>query len=152
MKIRGGSPEEFLKLAGEWLAADEPRQARILLERAAFEHPAHHGVAARLAIAARRDPETRELAPRLFREAEALRPEGATPEPAFLVESAEAMLGQGQSQAAEERLRAAIRAYPEGAKKETAAALRRLAALWESEGRNEEAARALRQRAEALDR
>jgi hypothetical protein len=62
------------------------------------------------------------------------------------------LLDQGQSKAAEDRLRAAIKSFPPTAKKETSATLRRLALLWESESRNLEAARALRQRADALDR
>lgn len=152
LKIRGGSPADFIKLADEWLAADDPRQARILLEKAVFDHPQNFELANQLAIATRRDPATRDLAARLFREAEALRSADRKPEPAFLIESAEALIAQGQSKAAEERLRAAIKSFPPEAKKETAAALRRLALLWETEGRNVNAARALRQRADALDR
>ena len=152
LKIQGGSSEDFSKLADEWLVADDPRQARLLLERASFDHPADFGLACKLAVATRRDPETRELASRLFREAEAIRPVDGKPEPSFLLESAEALLDQGQTKAAEERLRSAIRAFPPEAKKETAAALRRLALLWETENRNGDAARALRQRADALDR
>jgi predicted Zn-dependent protease len=152
LKVRGGSPADFIKLADEWVAADEPRQARILLEKAVFDHPQNFQLANQLAIATRRDPATRDLAARLFREAEALRSADRKPEPAFLIESAEALIAQGQSKAAEERLRAAIKSFPPEAKKETAAALRRLALLWETEGRNVNAARALRQRADALDR
>lgn len=152
LKIRGGSAEDFAKLADEWLAAGEPRQARLLLERAVFDRPTDFALAGKLAVATRRDPETREMASRLFREAEAIRPADAKQEPAFLVESAEAMLDQGQTKAAEERLRSAIRAFPAEAKKETATALRRLALLWETENRNGDAARALRQRSDALDR
>lgn len=152
LKIRGGSPADFIKLAEEWLAADDPKQARVLLEKAAFDHPQNPDLATKLAIATRRDPETRDQAARLFREAEAARPVDAKTEPAFLIESAEALIAGGQSKAAEERLRAAIKSYPPEAKKETAAALRRLALLWETEKRNPDAARALRQRADALDR
>ncbi len=152
LKIRGGSPADFIKLADEWLAADDPRQARILLEKAIFDHPQNFGLANQLAIATRRDPATRDLAARLFREAEALRPADKKPEPAFLIESAEVLIAQGQSKAAEERLRSAIKSFPPEAKKETAAALRRLALLWETESRNADAAHALRQRADALDR
>ncbi|MES2439924.1 MAG: tetratricopeptide repeat protein [Verrucomicrobiota bacterium] len=152
LKIRGGSADEFLKLADEWLAADDPRSARLLLERAAFSHPDKFELLQKLAIATRRDPETRDNAARLFREAEAAKPEAVKNEPAFLIESAETLIAQGQSKAAEERLRTAIRSYPPDAKKETAAALRRLALLWESENRNADAAKALRQRADGLDR
>lgn len=151
LKIRGGSPADFMKLADEWLAAEKPREARLLLEKSVFDHPENLDLAIRLAIATRRDPETRGKAGRLFREVEAARPQGEKPEPAFLVESAEAFIEQGQPKPAEERLRAAIKAFPPEAKKETAAALRRLALLWESENRNLDAARALRQRAEGLD-
>jgi tetratricopeptide (TPR) repeat protein len=152
LKIQGGSPADFVKLADEWLAADTPRQARLLLERAVYDHPSDYNLACKLAIATRRDPETSALASRLFREAEAARPADVKPTAPFLIESAEALLGQGQTKAAEERLRTAIRTFPPEAKKETAAALRRLAQLWESENRNGDAARALRQRADALDR
>lgn len=152
LKIRGGSPAEFLKLADEWLAVDDPKQARILLEKAVFDAPDHPELARKLAIATRRDPATRDSAARLFREAEATGPDLAATEPTFLLESAEVLIAAGQSKAAEERLRAAIKSYPPEAKKETAAALRRLALLWETEKRNPDAARALRQRADALDR
>jgi Flp pilus assembly protein TadD len=151
LKLRGGSADEFLKLAAEILVADDPRSARLLLERAAYDHPDHSQVLQKLAIATRRDPATQDLAPRLFREAEAAKPAAEKPEPAFLIEFAETLIAQGQSKAAEERLRTAIRAYPPEAKKETAAALRRLALLWESENRNAEAAKALRQRADGMD-
>ena len=53
--------------------------------------------------------------------------------------------------AAEDRLRTAIRTYPPDQKKETAVALRRLAAIWQGEKRNEEGAKSLLQRADALD-
>jgi predicted Zn-dependent protease len=152
LKIRGGSPDEFAKLADEWLAADKPREARLLLERAVFDHPTDFKLATQLAIATRRDPETTALAPRLFREAEAIRPADAKPDAAFLLESADALLAQGETKAAEDRLRTAIRSLPADAKKETAAALRKLAGIWESENRNGDAARALRQRADGLDR
>lgn len=152
LKIRGGSVSEFLTLANEWLAAEEPRKARLLLDSAVFNHPESPDLVARLAIATRRDPETRKQATQLFRQAEALMSADAKSDPTFLMESAEALLDDGQSKPAEERLRTAIRSFPAESKKETAAALRRLAALWESENRNTEAALALKQRAEALDR
>ncbi len=151
LKIRGGSPDEFIKLADEQMAADLPREARLLLEKAVFDHPENAALRMRLAVAAHRDPETRAMSSRLFREAETAVPDGKITDPAFLTESAGALIDSGQSKAGEERLRAAIRAYPPTAKKETAAALRRLAGLWESENRNAEAARALLQRADSLD-
>ena len=152
LKIRGGSPSDFVKLADEWLTADEPRQARLLLEKAVFNYPENPELARKLAIATRRDPATSGLAARLFAEAEATYTTTDPPEPAFLVEVAEALIAQGQNKAAEARLRTAIKAFPPAAKKELSSALRRLALLWESENRNLDAARALRQRADALDR
>lgn len=151
LKLRGGSPSEFLGLADEFLSAGKPRDARLLLEKAVFDHPEDPELRMKLAIATHRDPETRSRASRLFREAETAFPDGKITDPAFLTASAEAMIESGQSKAGEERLRAAIRAWPKDAKKETAAALRRLAALWNSENRNAEAAKALIQRADALD-
>ena len=151
LKIRGGAPTEFLKLADEHLAADRAREARLLLERAVFSHPDHLKLRMKLAIASHRDPQTRARSSRLFREAEALAPDGRIADPVFLSNSAEALIEAGQSLAGEERLRAAIRAYPPEAKRETAAVLRRLAALWETENLNIAAARALRQRAASLD-
>ena len=151
LKIRGGSQDEFLELGEEWLAANEPKKARILLEKGLFDHPDSSGLAEKLSIASRRDPETRARATRLFREAEALRAADAKPDPAFLVEFAEALIEEGQPAPAEERLRQAIRAYPATAKKESATAMRRLAGLWETQGKNADAARSLRQRADALN-
>ena len=151
LRIRGGDPDEFVKLAAELLDDDQPARARILLEKAAFDHPDSFPVLRGLAIATRRDPVTRSRASRLFREAEALLPEGETPDSSFLFESAEAFIEAGRSKDAEERLRAAIRSMPAGERQETATALRRLAGLWESEERNLSAAKALRQRADALD-
>jgi len=151
LKIRGGSADEFLVLGEEWLAANEPKKARILLEKGLFDHPVSSALAEKLAIASRRDPETRAKAARLFREAEALRSADAKPDPVFLVEFAEALTEEGQPAPAEERLRQAIRAYPATAKKESATAMRRLAGLWETQGKNADAARSLRQRADALD-
>lgn len=151
LKIRGGSPSEFIKLADERMAAGDARSARLLLERAVFDHPEHQDLLMKLAVATQQDATTRARAPRLFREAEAAFGERKISDPAFLTASAEALIGAGQSKAGEERLRAAIRAFPTDAKKDTAATLRRLATLWETENRNLDAARALRQRAGALD-
>lgn len=151
LRIRGGDPSSFVSLADEWLAADQPKPARILLEKAAYDHPADPTVAAKLAIATRRDPDTRTHASILFRQAESLIPTGAAPDPAFLSESADCLIEEKRIPAAEDRLRKAIRAFPPDAKKETAATLRKLASLWESQNKNADAARALRQRADSLD-
>lgn len=152
LKIRGGDPSGFLELADELLAAGQPREARLLLEKAVYFNASDADLLVKLAVATRRDPESREQASRLFREAESLSGEdGPAGDPVFLREFAEALLESGQTTAAEARLRLAIRAYPAEEKQETAAALRRLAGIWERENRNEEAARALIQRADSLD-
>ncbi|MCW1924486.1 hypothetical protein OKA05_18110 [Luteolibacter arcticus] len=152
LKVKGGGVSEFVELADEFLDADLPRDARLLLEKAMFYHPQDADVAVKLAVATRRDPESRERASRLFREAESLSGEkGPTTDPVFLTEFAECLLESGQTKAAEDRLRTAIRGYPPERKKETAVALRRLAGIWQGEKRNEEAAKALLQRADGLD-
>jgi hypothetical protein len=97
----------------------------LLLEKAAFDHPENPELKMKLAVATHRDPETRSRATRMFRAAEAAFPGDNITDPTFLTAAAEAMIEAGQSRAGEERLRAAIRAYPPEAKKETAAALRR---------------------------
>jgi tetratricopeptide (TPR) repeat protein len=150
LKARGGSPKEFVILADEYLAAGDPRAARLLLEKGVFDHPTRPELAMKLAVATRLDPETKAKAGRLFREAEAAMGE-MKPDAAFLMESADCLLEEGQSKAAEERMRTAIRSFPPDQKKETASALRRLAGLWDQENRNADAAKALKQRADALD-
>ena len=149
--IRGGTAEEFLELADELTAAGDFRAARILLEKAVFRHDDDAKLMMKLAIAASRDPDTKDSAARLFREAEAMLENPADMDPAFLLESAKELLAQGQVKAAEERLRNAIRTFPKESKKETAAAMRALAGIWISEKRNLDAARALISRAEAME-
>ena len=151
LKIRGGTPEEFVKLAEQFLVAGKAREARLLLEKAVFDFPEDASLMMKLAMATARDPETKDSAARLFREAENLLANPADAEPAFLLESAKELVAQGQSKAAEERLRNAIRSFPKEAKQETAAAMRALADIWISEGRNEAAAKALISRAEGLE-
>jgi len=149
--IRGGTAEEFLELADELTAAGDFRAARILLEKAVFRHDDDAKLMMKLAIATSRDPDTKDSAARLFREAEAMLENPAEMDPAFLLESAKELLAQGQGKAAEERLRNAIRTFPKESKKETAAAMRALAGIWISEKRNLDAARALISRAEAME-
>ncbi|MEK7949571.1 tetratricopeptide repeat protein [Luteolibacter soli] len=152
LKVKGGDVAQFTELADEFLNADLPRDARLLLEKAMFYHPSDAEVAVKLAVASRRDPESREKSSRLFREAESLSGEkGPATDPVFLTEFAECLLESKQTKAAEDRLRTAIRTYPPDKKKETATALRRLAAIWQGEKRNEEGAKALLQRADGLD-
>jgi len=150
--IRGGTAEEFLELADELTAANDFRAARILLEKAVFRHKDDAKLMMKLAIATSRDPEAKESAARLFREAEAMLANPADMDPAFLLESAKELRAQGQVKAAEERLRTAIRSFPKEAKKETAAAMRALADIWISDGRNINEANALISRAEVLEK
>lgn len=148
----GGPPEEWLALADEWLNANDPRQARILLEKAVFKHTKDANLAAKLAIATRRDPETRSHASRLFRQAEAMAgPDTLSKDPVFLSEFAGALIDENTLDLAADRLRAAIRLFPPDAPKPTAAALRQLADLWDRQQKNAEAAAALRERAQKLD-
>ncbi len=151
LKIRGGTVSEFLEFAKERLEAGDAREARLLLEKAVFDHPDDPRLRTTLAVATHKDPETRARAGRLFREAEAVLAGDVDPDPEFLTNSAEALIEAGHTKAGEDRLRSAIRAYSPEAKEETAAALRKLAELWQSEGRNADAAKALLKRAEALD-
>jgi hypothetical protein len=123
----------------------------LLLERAVFEYPEDAGLMMKLAMATARDPETKDDASRLFRAAENMLGNPADAEPGFLLESANEMLARGETKAAEERLRNAIKTFPKEAKKETAAAMRALAGIWISEGRNADAANALMKRADALE-
>ncbi len=152
LKIRGGSPEEFEQLAVELLAAGKNRDARLLLEKAVFNHPENARLMTQLAVAAVRDPESKDSALRLFREAENMMSNPSQMEPNFLLEFSQELVAQGQNKAAEERLRNAIKTFPKTATKETAAALRALAGIWNTEGRNADAARALISRAEALEK
>lgn len=150
--IRGGTADEFMELADELTAANDFKAARILLEKAVFRHVEDAKLMMKLAIATSRDPETKDSAARLYREAEAMLANPADMDPAFLLESAKELIAQGQSKAAEERLRNAIRTFPKEAKKESAAAMRALAGIWISENRNVDAAQALISRAEAMEK
>ncbi len=152
LKIRGGTPEEFEQLAVELLAAGKNRDARLLLEKAVFKHPDNARLMTQLAVAAVRDPESKDSALRLFREAENMMSNPSQMDPNFLVEFSQELVVQGQNKAAEERLKSAIKTFPKTATKETAAALRALAGIWNAEGRNADAARALISRAEALEK
>lgn len=152
LKIRGGMPEEFEQLAIELLAAGKSRDARLLLEKAVYNNPDNVILMSRLAVAAVRDPETKDTALRLFRVAESMMNELSQIDPNFLLEFSRELVVQGQNKAAEDRLRTAIKAFPKTSTKETAVALRALAGIWNAEGRNAEAAEALISRAEALEK
>ncbi|MBB5352499.1 tetratricopeptide (TPR) repeat protein [Haloferula luteola] len=151
LKIHGGDPGDFEALAQEWLDAEQPRPARILLEKGVFDFPEDADLAALLAVATLRDPEVRPRASARFREAERLSgPDGPASRPEFQMAFADDLMAAGEWEAAEQRLRQAIQSFPPEANRETAAALRLLAKLWESQGRNEAAATSLRQRADRL--
>lgn len=152
LKIRGGDADQFVKLSDELLDDDRPREARLLLEKGLFDHPEDPAIAVKLAIATRRDETARSGAAWRFREAEALSgTDGPATEPAFQLEFAECLLESGDTPAAEKRLQTAIKAYGREDEVEMARALRRLASIWQEEGRNEAAARSLLRRADALD-
>ena len=152
LEIRGGEAGKFVQLAAEMLAAEQTRDARLLLEKGLFYHPENAELAVTLAMACQRDPSYRGDLIQRFREAEALSsPDDLARQPEFQRAFAEALLIDKQKDAAEQRLRAAIKAFPADAKQETANALRRLADLWLADGRNQSAARALQTRADRLD-
>ncbi|MCH7227758.1 tetratricopeptide repeat protein [Haloferula sp. A504] len=152
LKIRGGDADEFVKLADELLEGDEPRQARLLLEKGLFHHAEDPAIAVKLAIATRRDPSTRDKAAWRFREAEALSgTDGPATEPAFQREFAECLIDSGDLEPAADRVRTAIRGYGADEEAELAGAYRRLAAIFQQQGRSEAEIRPLLKRAEALD-
>jgi tetratricopeptide (TPR) repeat protein len=151
LRLRGGSADEYLEAAEALLTAGEVVPARILLEKASREHPDDPAVAARLAVATRRDPATRSRAAGRFLLAEKLLPADQPADPEFLSETAAACIDAGQTERAEELLRRAIRAFPADASAPSAAAMRRLAGLWQEQGRHADAAAALLRRANDLD-
>jgi len=154
LRVSGGSPNQHLALADEYLADGQPRDARLVLEKAAFTYPQNPAVAAKLAVATSRDPDAAAAAPELFRKAEALAKSKNQPEvldAAFLEAYGEALGAAGQQPAAEDQLRAAIRSFPPDQPKELADALRKLALLWLNANKNQAAAVSLIQRAEQLD-
>ena len=156
LRILGGAPEDFLELANQYLDLEKPHQARLLLERARFDHPENPAVAARLAIATLRDGDTTEAA-RLFRQTEALAKESADPEAKefldadFQLEFATSLRQGGDLAAAEGRLRSAIRGISPEEPKKSARALRELARLWIDQKKNLAPAASLLKRAESLD-
>lgn len=153
LKIRGGSPEDFLELAGEMEESGDFRSARLLLEKAVFFHEDNLSLMMKLAIVTAKDPETKNSAAELFKEAEALLEGGSNEiDPEFMIESAKELVAQGEVKAAEDRLRAAIRNFPKSARRESAAAMRVLAGIWISEGRNVDAAKSLIKRAEVMEK
>lgn len=151
LKIRGGEVGEFRELGQELLDVGEVQQARILLEKAIFYYPETISLAYLVAIATHLDPTQKGKAAELFRAAEKLE---KTPQqnPYFLRMTAEAYWADQKPALAEEKIRQAIKLYPAASKKESAEALRMLASWWQQQDKNVEAAKALLQRAEMLER
>ena len=156
LKITGGHPTEFLDLANRFLEDNQPHPARLLLEKARFEHPEDPAIAARLAIATLRDGNTSGAA-RLFRQAEALAKDSADPaakavlDADFQLEFAASLREAGDLPAAESRLREAVRSTPADQSIKAARALRELARLWIDQDKNHSPAASLLKRAESLD-
>ena len=156
LKIAGGHPSEFLELASEYLDNGQPHPARLLLEKARFEHPDNPGIAARLAIATLRDGKTRE-ANLLFRQAESLAKESIDPEAKrwldadFQFEFANSLRDAGDLPAAEDRLRASVKSTPADKPLLKARALRELARSWLDQDKNQGPAVSLLRSAESLD-
>lgn len=156
LRITGGSAQEFLEVAEQYLALDQARSARLLLEKARFNHPSHPALAARLAIATLRDGSPT-LAARLFREAEALAEEAGELDTApyldadFQLEFASSLKDARDDEEAENRLRKAIRRMKADQPQRKAQGLRMLATLWIEQDRNLGPARSLLQQAAALD-
>lgn len=156
LKIAGGHPSEFLELASEYLENDQPHPARLLLEKARFDHPDDPGIAARLAIATLRDGDTKG-ANLLFRQAEALAKESTDPEAKkwldadFQFEFAGSLRAAGDLPAAEDRLRAAVKGTPADQPLLKARALRELARSWLDQDKNQGPAVSLLRSAESLD-
>ena len=92
LKIRSGTPDEFIKLADELIADNEFRAARLLLEKAVFDHDEDASLMMKLAIATSRDSETKDKAARHFREAESMLANPADMNPAFLLASAKELV------------------------------------------------------------
>lgn len=156
LKIGGGDPDAFLQLADEYLEAGQPHPARLLLEKARFDHPEHAGIAARLAVATLRDGDTAGAAD-LFRQAEALAKDSGDPDdlrflgPDFQMEFAGSLRDAGDLEAAEARLRSAAKNTPADRPKDQARAFRELARLWLDQDKNHGPAASLLQRALSLD-
>ena len=156
LRIAGGAPDDFLQLADQFLELEKPHQARLMLEKARFDHPEDPALAARLAIATLRDGNTA-AASRLFRQAEALAKGSGHPsirnilDPNFQIEFAGALRQTGDLAGAENRLRSAIRGIPPEQPRKSARALRELARLWIAQNKNLAPAASLLKRAEALE-
>lgn len=151
LKLRGGDASEFLEVSQEYLNAKDAKAARILLEKACFDYPKDLDLHYLRAVATHLDAGESAKAPALFDEAEKLAKE-PTRNPLYLRHAAESYWTAKQTEKAESRLRDAIKAYPATEKKESAAAIRLLASWWQQQNKNADAAKALLQRAEMLEK
>lgn len=151
LKLRGGDADEFREVAGDYLKANDAKAARILLEKACFDHPGDGDLLYLRAVSTHLDAAERNKAPALFDEAEK-RAKLPTKNPVYLRHAAESYWHAKQFEKAENVLRAAIRAYPASEKKESAAAMRLLAGWWLQQNKNGDAAKALLQRAELMEK
>jgi len=159
LKISGGTPMEFLNLANQYLEYGDAHPARLLLEKARFDHPEEVEILAKLSVATVRDGMVRE-AGRLFRQVESLvedlpvedQEEAAQYLDAdFQLEFAQILLDSGDGKLAEERLRKAIRSIGADQPKKSARALCALAKVWIESGKNEAAAMSLLKRSRIQD-
>lgn len=151
LKLRGGDASEFLEVSQEYLNAKDAKAARILLEKACFDYPKDVDLLYLRAVATHLDAGESAKAPALFDEAEKLA-KAPTRNPLYLRHAAESYWTAKQTEKAESRLRDAIKAYPATQKKESAAAIRLLASWWQQQNKNPDAAKALLQRAEMLEK
>jgi tetratricopeptide (TPR) repeat protein len=149
LQLRGGDAREFAQLSEEYLQSKEFQPACSLLEKAVHRYPEDRdllylsGIAHELA----RSPAPKVL--HFFQRAEKI-PSDCPPSPRYQYHSAIAHWQSGDKEAAEQRLRAAIKQYPAEAKEETITALRLLASWWQEQGKHPSAAQALLRRAEML--
>lgn len=151
LKLRGGDASEFLEVSQEYLNAKDAKAARILLEKACFDYPKDVDLVYLRAVATHLDAGESAKAPALFDEAEKLA-KAPTRNPLYLRYAAESYWTAKQTEKAESRLRDAIKTYPATQKKESAAAIRLLASWWQQQNKNPDAAKALLQRAEMLEK
>lgn len=149
LKLRGGDAEEFAQLSEEYLHAKDHQAACSLLEKAVHRYPQHRDLLYLSGIAhqAAQSPAPKVLA--FFQRAEKIAND-SPPSPRHLYHSAQAHWQAGEKEAAEARLRNAIKQYPSDAKQETITALRLLASWWLEQNKNQAAAQALLRRADLL--
>ncbi len=156
LRITGGSPNDFLHLAAQFLDSGNPRNARLTLEKARFSHPDNPSIAAQMAIATLHEGHSAKAA-RLFRQTENLVETLSDSNrklalgPTFQIEFATALTQVGDLPGAENRLRKAIRNMAPEQPGYTAMALRKLARLWIEQKRNMAPAASLLNRAETLE-